>query len=148
MGWWDDVLSWNSKPEPERSEQVRKVLAMTTRELEEDLMSRKKLIVEFKKTDGPAPGRSEQAGRPFLLKMPMPVTVPPLGTRVVKLGVSCNLPVVVCRRGNDAQLFAPGQELEVKVQNADLTAPLQVGTNEVVAQCFVLDNTDLESIDG
>lgn len=129
-----------------------RVLAMSNRELEKELLMKgetmlKKLIVEFKRGDAPAPGRSEQAGRPFLLKLPIPVTVPPVGVRTVKLGLSCNLPCVVSRRGGKSELFGPDQELEVTIKNSDTVNPLVLGQGEVVAQCLVIDNTDVETVD-
>lgn len=142
MGWWDDVLDWKARIDRDPVEEIKKILL---KEDEEENMSRKKLVVEFKKTDGPTPGRSEQAGRPFLLKLPMSITLPPGATRVMKMGLSCNLPAIVCRRG-ETTIFAPGQELEVTLRNNEVN-PLVLGEKEVVAQCFVLDNTDLETVD-
>ena len=108
--------------------------------LEEKVMAKKKKIVEFMKTDGLEPRREfgDNGGRPFLLRMPF--TVAEQVGRRVRLGLSCNLPCVVVRSGK-AELFAPGQELEVGVD-------IGYGEGEVVAKCYPIDCSNLELSDG
>lgn len=113
------------------------------KKLEKKMAKRK--IVQFKKGDAPSPGRSDDLGRPFLLKLPVSVTLPATGSRSVRLGLSCNLPCFVCRE-DFVKVFAPGQELEVTLKNHDLASPLVLGQGEVVARCFLLDSTELEIV--
>lgn len=143
MGWWDDVLSWKARPEPERSEQVRKILAMSTRELEEDLMA-KKVVVKFKKTDGLEPRRSEIDGKPFALKLPLPISGRPAGTapQRIKLGLSCNLPCLVIANGV-TEIFAPDQELSVTLTLTEGG----YGQGETVARCYPIDCTNMVTED-
>lgn len=138
MGWWDDVLGWKAKQGGQPTEQIMKILEMSTREIEEDLMA-KKVLVTFKKTDGLEPRRSEDDGKPFALKLPMTITVP-TGHQKVGLGLTCNLPCIVVRYGK-AELFAPGQDLKVTLETAETTT---YGQGETVAKCYPIDCSNME----
>lgn len=97
-----------------------------------------KCKVKFSVSDGKMPKKTENAGAPFALRMPMNVTVPKGSTRPLKLGITCALPCIIVR-ASEAKLFAPGQEFVVDLAAHNDT--LVIGENEVVAHCFVIDNT-------
>lgn len=130
---------------PMPSRKMQDALDTRVKALEAKMAKRR--VVQFKKGDGLKPGRSEEPGRPFLLKTPVDITIRPQQVQAVRLGLSCNLPVLVTR-GADAKVFAPGQELEVTIEGAGRKGPsdeiLEFGVGETVARCFVLDCTDLE----
>lgn len=99
-------------------------------------------LVKFKLTDGMTPRKLETTvGKPFGLRAPLTVNIPPSGKQVVRLGLSCELPVLVVGK-TDCKVFGPGQELAVELSaEADGAS---FGEGEVVAKAYVIDNTHFE----
>jgi hypothetical protein len=106
---------------------------------EEFKMAKKK--VKFTLSDGVAPLQSEEPGRPFLLKMPINITIPSRVDSDLDLGVAVDRACVVVR-GSVCTLFAPNTKLSVKLVNPAAEV-LVMGRGETVARLFVLDNSDL-----
>lgn len=104
-------------------------------------MAKKK--IKFKLLDGMKPRKLESAGKPFGLRLPLAINLPPRTSMTVRLGLSCELPVVVVGTvGRESKIFSPGTELSVDVQSLDEAVNFSAG--EVVAKAFVLDCTDCE----
>lgn len=100
-----------------------------------------KKIVKFTVTDGMKPGRSEEPGRPFTLKLPVPIMLVTGSSKRVKLGVTCNMTCVVVGK-EKSEVFGPGQELSVELLAArDI---FNMGAGEVVAKASPVDCTNLE----
>lgn len=118
-----------------------RILAMPIAEIEKELLMAKKFI-KFKTTDGIKPRKSKQPGTPFDLQAPMDIRLGANSSQEVKLGVSCEQPVVVVR-GSQVKLFAPGETLSVAIRN-DTYDVTVLGRGEVVAFAFVLDNSNNE----
>lgn len=131
MGWWDDVHAFRASG---------KTLKDVLEKLEEKDMAKK--FIKFKTTDGIKPRKSKQQGGPFDLQAPMDIRLGANSTQEVKLGISCEQPVVVVRGGN-AKLFAPGETLSVSIRNDSYDVTV-LGRGEVVAFAFVLDNSNNE----
>lgn len=102
-------------------------------------MAKKK--VKFKVTDGLRPKKMLAPGKPFGLRTPVPLNVPRGGSRLLGLGVSCELPVVVVDMSG-CHLFAPGEDLKANIVARE--SAIDLSENEVVAKAFVLDNSDVE----
>lgn len=98
-------------------------------------------IVKFAVTDGRKPSKTEEVGKPFALKMPVPLRMAARTTRTVTLGVSCNLPSIVVCRGK-AEVFPPGAVIKVDFATAE--DALDIGEGETVAKLFPIDSTYLE----
>ena len=106
----------------------------------EQTMAKKK-TVKFKVTDGKQPKKLASVGGPFGLRAPMNVNIPARSTRTLKLGLSCELPVLVTVGDRPPEFFAPGVELSVTLGSREST---DFSEGEVVAKAFVLDNSDVE----
>jgi hypothetical protein len=103
-------------------------------------MAKKK--VKFKITDGLRPRKSEGSGKPFELRLPMDIAVASMSNTTVKLGLSCEVPLVVVR-GTSIRVVAPGEDISIEILNPN-QATLALGMGEVVARGFCLDNSDCE----
>lgn len=98
-------------------------------------MAKKK--VKFDVTDGKAPRKIDTPGKPFGLRAPMDINVPVGVNRSLSLGLTCQLPVVVVDSAG-ASLYPPNTQLRANLTNVN------VSEGEVIAQAFVLDNSDVE----
>jgi len=117
-----------------------KMLFKHPQEIKKEYNMVKKDIVKFEVTDGRKPTRSDEVGRPFLLKLSLPVRIAHGSKSRVKLGVSCNLPSVVVGKAG-AELFAPNAQLSVELLAGNEV--LNMGDGEVVARVFPIDCSNL-----
>lgn len=102
-------------------------------------MAKKK--INFKTADGMKPRKNLTAGGGFSLRVPLTVTIPPNTESDIRLGLTCDLPLLVIH-GDKVSLIAPGKDITIKMQ-AKETA-LSFGEGEVVAVAYAIDNTDVE----
>lgn len=99
-------------------------------------------LVKFKLQDGMTPRKLETTpGKPFGLRTPLTVNLPANGKQTVRLGLSCELPVLVVGK-SESKLFGPNQELSVDLSSEADGATF--GEGEVVAKAYVIDNTYFE----
>ena len=109
-------------------------------------MAKKK--ISFKTTDGVKPRKLDGPGKPFGLRLPMSVNLPPRTSREIDLGVSCDVPVLLVPNlfslaaQSDVKFFGPGTALKVTIVSGN--DHMNLGEGEVVAKVFVFDNSDME----
>jgi len=97
--------------------------------------------VTFRNTDGVNPKKSNRQGGPFELFSPIDINT--RGTKSIKLGVFCNLPVIVQSfYGSTCEVIPAGAELHTLIVTGGSNMSLSRG--ELVATCFVIDNTNVE----
>lgn len=99
--------------------------------------------VLFTVTDGLKPEGSETSVfRPIGLRTPVPINLELGNNRGIRLGVSCNVPLLVVTRGTkQATLFPPNQELGVTLLAA--SEPLNMSDGEVVADAYLVGSSDV-----
>jgi len=115
--------------------------SVVSREQQKEIDMAKKKVM-FSTTDGMQPRKSDSPGKPFNVRLPMTVNISAHSSKEIRLGVSCELPVVLSRDGV-ASLFAPRQEISVTLKNSG-DSVLSFGEGEVVAQAYVVDCTEME----
>lgn len=125
---------------------LKKLFKKEEQKKEEHTMAKRK--VNFTVTDGSKPRKLEGPGKPFGLKLPFSVTLPPRTTREVNLGVSCELPLLVVPAVLSPGLqvgvttVTPGESVKVLLTSNSDTVTLSEG--EIVARVYVIDNSDME----
>ncbi len=100
-----------------------------------------KKIVKFVVDEGRAPTRSKEAGNPYVLRAPFAIYMEPGGTRDLNLGISCNLPSVLCYK-ETATLVAPGVKFRVTLRSEK--TPLNIGEGEQLCKVFPLSSNSLD----
>lgn len=108
---------------------------------------RKMPKIVFTVADGLTPvGEETSVFSPVGLRTPFPIHLKHGEHRRLKLGISCNVPVIVVTRGvKQAYLCAPGEEIEASFLAA--WEDLDIGEGERVADVYMVGSTEVFDVE-